>query len=124
MFFKNEDEFGNYPKTKAHFIEIKNTTYLPIGSKKPVVQFPDAVTERGQKHLVEMMKLMKQGHQCEIIYTVQRSDAESFSPGVEHDPEYAKLFDKAMNVGLIISPLVVFMDREQIYLTNKKLKIV
>lgn len=128
-FFVNENDFSDYKenkksKSKAHFIEIKNTTYLPVGSKKQVVQFPDAVTERGQKHLVEMMNLIKQGHQCEIIYTVQRSDAEAFSACVEHDPEYAKLFEKAMKVGLIISPLVVSMDQNQIILTDKKLKII
>lgn len=128
-FFKTEKDYADYKenkksKVKIHFIEIKNTTYLPSVQKKQVVQFPDAVTERGQKHLVEMMKLMKQGHQCEIIYTVQRSDAEGFSPCAEQDPEYAKLFYKAIDQGLIISPLVVFMDRKQIYLTDKKLKIV
>lgn len=128
-FFKTENDFNEYKdnpksKIKSHFIEIKNTTYLPIDSKKPVVRFPDGVTERGQKHLIEMMNLIKQGHTCEIIYTVQRADAEGFVPCDVMDPEYAKLFYKAVDAGMIVSPLLVHIDRDEVYLTNKKLKIV
>ncbi len=128
-FFANEDDFKKVkenPKAqvKIHFIEIKNTTYLPEDQKKSVVQFPDGVSERAQKHLIEMMGLMKQGHKCEVIFTVQRSDATAFSPCKEMDPEYSKLFYKAVDAGLIVSPLVVDFDREQICLTNKLLKII
>ena len=45
-------------ENKRHFIEIKNTTYFEKRQDKGVALFPDAVTERGQKHLVEMMKLI------------------------------------------------------------------
>lgn len=128
-FFKTENDFNAVKKdpkakVKIHFIEIKNTTYLPDGQKKPIVKFPDGVSERAQKHLVEMMALMKQGHQCEIIYTVQRTDAVGFSPCEIMDPEYAKLFRKAVDAGLIVSPLVVDFNQEQIRLTSNKLKVI
>lgn len=103
-----------------HFIEIKNTTY---SFQKGLVQFPDGVTERGQKHLVEMMKLMKQGHKCEIIYSVQREDCSLFSPCTEMDPEYTELFNEAHEQGLIISPLIVQINQSEIKLTNQVLKI-
>lgn len=128
-FFKTEDDFNAIKKdpkakVKIHFIEIKNTTYLPDGQKKPIVMFPDGVSERAQKHLVEMMDLMKQGHQCEIIYTVQRSDVEGFSPCEAMDPDYAKLFYKAVDAGLIVSPLIVDFDQNQTRLTTNKLKVI
>ena len=90
---------------------------------KKIAQFPDAVTERGQKHLIEMMALMKQGHQCEIIFTVQRDDVEAFSPTAELDPRYTELFYKAVDQGLIVSPLLVKISQEEVVLTNKLLKI-
>ncbi len=104
-----------------HYIEIKNTTY---SSQKGHVEFPDAVTERGQKHLREMMSLMKQGFKCEIIYTVQRNDVKTFSPCKAMDPEYAKLFDQAVKQGLIVSPLAVSLNQSEIVLTNEVLKII
>lgn len=124
-FFETKEDFDKIktsPKTKVpiHYIEIKNTTYLPEGN---IAQFPDAVTERGQKHLIEMMELMKQGHKCEIIYTVQRSDAKFFSPSAEMDPKYADLFYKAIDKGLIVSPLIVSLSQQEISLSSQILKI-
>lgn len=128
-FFSTEEDFKKIKekpqaKVKIHFIEIKNTTYLPEGQKKAIVQFPDGVSERAQKHLIEMMELIKKGHSCEVIFTVQRKDAVAFSPSQEMDPKYADLLYKAMDAGVIVSPLVVDFDQHQIKLTNQTLKII
>lgn len=120
---KNESDLED-PKSKKHFIEIKNTTYKALINGRAHAQFPDAVTERGQKHLEEMMLLMKKGHKCEVIFTVQRTDVEYFSPCKELDPIYAKLLYKAIDCGLVVSPLICEISREQVVLTNKKLKLV
>ena len=106
-----------------HFIEIKNTTYVSLNSKNKIAQFPDSVTERGQKHLNEMMKLLELGHSCELIFTVQRDDVDSFSASIECDPEYAKLLKIAHNRGVIITPLIVQMNKVEINLTNRLLPI-
>lgn len=121
-FFYKADDLEN-PKAKKHFIEIKNTTYQTAVNKKSHAQFPDAVTERGQKHVAEMMQLMKQGHKCELIFAVQRSDVEYFS-ACDIDPEYAKLLKKASGEGLIISPLIVDINQTEVKLTTKKLDVV
>lgn len=106
---------------KRHFIEIKNTTYFEKRQDKGVALFPDAVTERGQKHLIEMMKLIDEGHTCELIFTVQRSDAGYFKAAELIDKTYADLLQQAIKKGLIVSPLVVDMNQREIILTNKKL---
>lgn len=118
------DSENSSEKTKKHFIEIKNTTYKAIVGKKSHAQFPDAVTERGQKHIVEMKHLMKLGHKCEFIFTVQRSDVDVFSPCDELDPEYGKLLREAMAEGLRVTPLLVDVSRSEVVLTNKILKVV
>lgn len=121
-FFHKEIDLDN-PKAKKHFIEIKNTTYRSKIDKKMHAQFPDAVTERGQKHLQEMMHLMQQGHQCELIFAVQRSDVDFFSP-CDLDPEYVQLLKKAAGEGLIISPLIVEMSRDEVKLTPQRLEVI
>lgn len=88
---------------KMHFIEVKNVTL----ADDRVAMFPDAVTERGQKHLRELMALMEQGHTAEIVFTIQRHDCGSFTPADQIDPEYGRLLREAYHKGLKVSPLVV-----------------
>lgn len=104
---------------KFHYIEVKNVTLAVEG----VAQFPDAVTTRGQKHLIELMKLIEQGHSCEIIFTVQRNDCHAFSAALEIDPEYAKLLHKAVSAGLRVTPAVVDLSPREVKLSSKLLPL-
>lgn len=122
VFYKNEDDLQN-PKSKLHYIEIKNTTLMTEVDGVKHAQFPDAVTERGQKHLQELMDLIDKGHQAELIFTIQRSDAKYFSVAKDIDPEYARLFEKAVKKGLIISPIVVEIDQTGTTLSKKVLEL-
>lgn len=122
VFVTAEADLEN-PKSKKHFIEIKNTTLQRKINGKSHAQFPDAVTERGEKHLREMMKLIDEGHQCELIFTVQRTDVEVFSIAEDIDPNYAKTFKKAVAAGLIITPLIIEMDKKKVQLTSRQLDL-
>lgn len=122
-FMQSEEQVAD-PKAKKHFIEIKNTTYLRVIDGKKHAQFPDAVTERGTKHLLEMIKLIKDGHTCELIYVIQRNDAECFSVAADLDPEYAKAFKKAVEAGLRITPLVCNLNQKGVELTNRELPVI
>lgn len=104
---------------KMHFIEVKNVTLCEGG----VAKFPDAVTERGQKHLRELMALMEQGHSAEIVFTVQRHDCGSFAPADDIDPEYGQLLREAHQKGLKVSPLVVDLTPESVELSETVLPL-
>lgn len=84
---------------KFHMIEIKNVSLAENG----VAMFPDSVTERGQKHLRELMKLVEYGHSAEIVFVIQREDCRSFSPADAIDPEYGKLLRQADKAGVQIT---------------------
>lgn len=99
---------------KLHFIEVKNVTLAEEG----VAKFPDAVSERAQKHLRELMDLMTAGHSAEIIFTVQRDDCHSFAPADDIDPEYGKLLREAQSAGLKISPYVVDLKPDEVRLSE------
>lgn len=110
---------------KLHFVEVKNVT-LAVGNYpqgKGEVQFPDAVTERGQKHLREMMELMKQGHTAEIFFCVQREDCTKFSPADEIDPEYGKLLRQAVKAGMTVTAAVAKVTPTGVELTGKVLPV-
>jgi len=93
------------------FVEIKNVTLL--GDNKTAL-FPDAKTERGQKHLRELTDLVKKGHRGVMFYLVQREDVDKFMPAVDIDPEYARLLKKGHELGLEILVYGCSMSKESI----------
>lgn len=83
---------------KDCYIEVKNVTLKHDGE----AQFPDAVTERGQKHLGELLELKEQGHRAAMLFVVQREDVEVFSPAESFDPTYSKLLKEVVSKGVEI----------------------
>lgn len=89
----------NSKTEKLHFVEVKNVTM----KEGEFAQFPDAVTERGQKHLRELIQLTQQGHSTEILFIIQRTDCKRFAPAAEIDPEYARLLGEARKAGVRVT---------------------
>ena len=79
------------------YIEVKNVT---LARNISVAEFPDAVTTRGTKHLIELGKLKKKGIRAIMLYIIQRDDCESFKLAKDIDPTYAENLDKAMKRGV------------------------
>ena len=79
------------------YVEIKNVTLLD----GRVARFPDAVTERGQKHLRELMNLHDDGKRAVIFFVIQREDAASFAPADGIDPVYGELLRTGAGRGKI-----------------------
>lgn len=78
------------------YVEVKNVT-LKLDE---IAQFPDAITERGQKHLVELMKNKENGMRSVMLYIVAREDVELMKPAKSIDPKYASLVEKAHQLGV------------------------
>ena len=97
-------------KGKKRYLEVKNVTLARDG----IACFPDAETTRGQKHLIELMKLVDEGHEAEIVFTIQRGDCKHFSAAEDLDPEYAKLLVQAQKKGVIIRPLLVEVNPKEL----------
>ena len=81
------------------YIEVKNTTW----THKNLVLFPDTVTTRGQKHIRELMSLLPT-NRAVMLYFINRSDCDQFSPGDSADPVYGQLLRTAIDLGLEILP--------------------
>jgi len=97
------------------FVEIKNCTLV----KEEIAYFPDAVTTRGQKHLVELQRLVKDGNRGVIFFLVQRMDAKAFSPADDIDPAYGKELRKAKRNGVEVMVYDVIIDLNKIVLGKK-----
>ena len=81
------DIFINNPKGKDCFIEVKSVTLSRV---KGLAEFPDAKTTRGSKHLIELGEMSKLGHDCYLVYLIQRKDINIFSIAKDIDEEYYK----------------------------------
>jgi sugar fermentation stimulation protein A len=108
---------------KKHYVEIKNVSMAAHVGKKHMAQFPDAVTERGQKHLRELIQLVGEGHGAEILFAIQRNDCEGFRAAAEIDPEYAKLLKQAKSAGVKVTPALVEISNEGLRFTGQTLEI-
>ena len=58
------------------WVEVKNVTLARDGT----ALFPDAVTERGRKHLHTLIRIKAAGMRAVMLYVVQRTDVSRFSP--------------------------------------------
>lgn len=105
--------------TSELWVECKNVTMV----EDDVACFPDAVTERGQKHLRELMALAETGVRVALFFLVQRTDGRCFGPADVVDPVYAQLFYEAMDKGVEAWPYVAHVDRRGISL-GKRLAVV
>ena len=97
------------------FVEIKNCTLVKDG----IAYFPDAVTARGRKHLVELQKFVLKGNRCAMFFLVQRMDATAFTTADHIDPAYGKEFRKAKNNGVEVIVYDVVIDLNKIILGKK-----
>lgn len=101
------------------WVECKNVTMV----EDQVACFPDAVTERGQKHLRELMELADKGIRVALFFLVQRPDGNCFGPADVVDPTYAALFYEALGKGVEVWPYVAHADADGIRL-GKRLQVI
>ena len=78
------------------YVEVKNVTYKQ-GRR---ALFPDAVTARGAKHLLELAEMVRQGHRAVAFFLVNRGDCSSMGPAWEIDPKYSQLLKRVSKQGV------------------------
>lgn len=101
--------------TERCAIEVKNVT-MKVGS---AALFPDAVTERGLKHLGTLMRLKSEGLRAVMVYIVQRTDVDVFGPATDIDPAYAQGLAKAVEAGVEVFALQAKVTPTGIHIVNR-----
>ncbi len=77
-------------------LEVKSCTLVVDG----VALFPDAPTERGRRHLAELIKAKREGGRACVLFVVQRSDAQRFTPNDATDPAFGTMLRRAVREGV------------------------
>jgi sugar fermentation stimulation protein A len=103
------------PDRRPCYVEVKNCTLVT----DEVATFPDAVTVRGQKHLVELQELVSAGCRCAMFFLIQRMDARTFSPADHIDPDYGSKLRQAVQRNVEILVYDTHIDFDGIRLRNR-----
>ena len=83
---------------KGWLVEVKNVTQIE-GSW---IQFPDARSERGARHLRELTALQHQGFRCAVIFALSRPEGSSFRAASQIDPDFSHALKQARQSGMKI----------------------
>lgn len=98
------------------YVEVKNTTLAMDQDGVRAAAFPDAVTERGRKHLEELVHVIGEGHRAAMVFSVQRTDCDFFVPADRIDPAYAETLRSAVDAGVEVYALAPVLDDNSIEL--------
>jgi sugar fermentation stimulation protein A len=79
------------------YLEVKNVTLMEAEGEG---FFPDAVSERGSKHLRELMAMVEQGHRAVLLFCVQHTGIQSVRAAAHIDPVYAATLQAARAAGV------------------------
>ncbi|RMD64576.1 MAG: DNA/RNA nuclease SfsA [Alphaproteobacteria bacterium] len=105
----------NGPGRPACYVEVKNV-HMKRGPE--AAEFPDSVTTRGAKHLVELGDMVEAGHRAVMFFLVQRADCTRLEIAADIDPAYDQGLREAIARGVEvvcyschITPEAIEVDR-------------
>tara|TARA_B100000963_G_scaffold127196_1_gene111040 strand:- start:692 stop:1390 length:699 start_codon:yes stop_codon:yes gene_type:complete len=122
VFFNKETRFDFLieKNNQKSFIEVKNVTLF---RKNKTAEFPDAITERGSKHLITLIDAIKNGYKSYLIFLVQVQNMEKFKIAKDIDAVYYKNYQIAKKAGVNFLAYRCNISSKKIFI-EKKLKIV
>src|SRR5215467_14178828 len=85
------------PDRPPCYVEIKNVHLMRTPG---LAEFPDAVTKRGAKHLVELSAVVTAGARAVTLYLIQIGSAQRFALARDIDPAYGQAYDAARAAGV------------------------
>jgi sugar fermentation stimulation protein A len=85
------------PDREACYVEVKNVT---AAATRGIALFPDCVSERGSRHLRELIRMKSRGLRPVQLYCVQRGDVKEVQPADGIDHEYGRTLREAIAAGV------------------------
>ena len=101
-------------------IEVKNVT---LTRENKVAEFPDAITSRGTKHLINLVNSMKKKYNPYVLFLTQIQDIEYFRIAKDIDDNYHKNYLLAKKAGVNFLAYRCYINSKEIKI-EKKIKII
>ena len=97
------------------FMEIKGVTLEDDG----VVRFPDAPTERGVKHIEELIKAKEEGYEAYLFFVVQMSNVKYLAPNRKTHAAFGEAMERAKAAGVRLMAYECKIEKDSIELTEE-----
>jgi len=98
--------------------EVKGCT-LAYDQRKGIGFFPDAPTERGVRHLEELIRATKEGYFCQIAFVIQMNGIHQVFPNNRIQPEFGQALYKAAQAGVMILDYSCHVEANSIKITGE-----
>lgn len=95
---------------KKFFIEMKGVTL----EDQDIVLFPDAPTQRGEKHIRGLINAVKQGYYGAVVFVIQMGEIKYFTPNWETDPAFGRALEEAKLQGVDILAYDCYVTPEEV----------
>ena len=127
---KQEKTYGNsrfdiYVESEQRkaFVEVKGVTL----EDHNIARFPDAPTERGVKHVEELIRCMKDGYEAYLLFVIQMKGITLFEPNWNTQPAFGEVLQRAQKAGvnliardcLVTEDTIEIQDPVEIYIMER-----
>lgn len=109
-FLLSEQSLDGNPDARPCYLEVKNVTLMEAEGEG---FFPDAVSERGSKHLRELMSMVEHGHRAVLLFCVQHTGIQSVRAAAHIDAVYANTLRAARAAGVEVIAYAAAIKPEQ-----------
>ncbi|MFT2112268.1 DNA/RNA nuclease SfsA [Marinomonas sp. 2405UD68-3] len=103
-------------KENLCFVEVKNVTLLEEDGRG---YFPDAITERGKKHLYELASMVNQGHRAVLLFCASHTGIDDVRPASSIDPSYAEALKEVVALGVEVIAYKAEINEKDIKIVQK-----
>ena len=93
------------------FLEVKSVTLV----ENDIAKFPDAVTDRGRRHVELLGSMAEEGISTMVLFVIQRHDAKLFQPQWKRDPKFGHALYDAWKKGLGVRVIHMKMTLDNIH---------
>ena len=106
---------SGHPDLTECYVEVKSVTLLETPSSHGKGCFPDSISERGAKHLRELMRIVAGGQRAVLFFCVQHSGIHEVTPAAHIDHVYADTLNLAVEAGVeVLAYKVRFQGKQPV----------
>lgn len=97
---------------KKYYIEVKGVT-LEEGGR---ALFPDAPTERGLKHIRELIRAKEEGYGAVLLFVLQMKGCRGFCPNDRTDAAFGRALREARRRGVLVKAVECTVEKDRLYI--------